>query len=134
MQRIDLGKAKAGRQWVNVDVTRWQPGIYSYRLTAVGSSGTIRLSKRMLVLQSDFSCSYPFSPSLEFSPLRLARLPAPRARTSTRTSRALMGREDQTTPFGYVLKCDTIFVRKGVTTVVYPGTMFYFASTRPCTA
>lgn len=39
----------------------------------------------------------------------------------------VIGREDQTTPFGYVLKCDTVFVRKGVTTVVHPGTMFYFS-------
>ena len=39
----------------------------------------------------------------------------------------VIGREDQIQPFGYVLKCDTVFVRKGVTTVVHPGTMFYFA-------
>ncbi len=39
----------------------------------------------------------------------------------------VIGREDQSQPFGYVFKCDTVFVRKGVTTVVHPGAMFYFA-------
>ena len=38
----------------------------------------------------------------------------------------VIGREDQATPFGFQLKCDTVFVRKGVTTVVYAGTMLYF--------
>lgn len=40
----------------------------------------------------------------------------------------VIGREDNVTPFGFVLKCDTVFVRKGVTTVIHPGTMLYFAS------
>jgi hypothetical protein len=39
----------------------------------------------------------------------------------------VIGREDSMDRFAYQLKCDTVFVRKGVTTVVYPGTMLYFA-------
>lgn len=49
VQRMDLGLARVGRQWVTVDASRWEPGIYSYRLTVVSSSGTARLQKRMLV-------------------------------------------------------------------------------------
>lgn len=40
----------------------------------------------------------------------------------------VIGREDNVVPFGFVLKCDTVFVRKGVTTVIHPGTMLYFAA------
>lgn len=40
----------------------------------------------------------------------------------------VIGREDNTAAFGYVLKCDTVFVRKGVTTVINPGAMLYFAT------
>jgi hypothetical protein len=40
---------------------------------------------------------------------------------------AVIGREDQAGKFPYALDCDTVFVRKGVTTVVYPGTMLYFS-------
>jgi hypothetical protein len=40
---------------------------------------------------------------------------------------AVIGREDQTGKFPFALDCDTVFVRKGVTTVVYPGTLLYFS-------
>jgi hypothetical protein len=40
---------------------------------------------------------------------------------------AVIGREDQAGKFPFPLDCDTVFVRKGVTTVVYPGTMLYFS-------
>lgn len=39
----------------------------------------------------------------------------------------VIGREDQTGKVPFALNCDTVFVRKGVTTVVHPGTMLYFA-------
>lgn len=39
----------------------------------------------------------------------------------------VIGKEDQTGKFPFALNCDTVFVRKGVTTVVHPGTMLYFA-------
>lgn len=39
----------------------------------------------------------------------------------------VIGREDQIGKFPFALNCDTVFVRKGVTTVVHPGTMLYFA-------
>lgn len=39
----------------------------------------------------------------------------------------VIGREDATSSFGYALKCDTVFVRKGVTTVIHAGAMLYFA-------
>ena len=39
---------------------------------------------------------------------------------------AVIGKEDQVGKVPFVLKCDTTFVRRGVTTVVYPGTMLYF--------
>ncbi len=39
----------------------------------------------------------------------------------------VIGREDQIGKFPYALNCDTVFVHKGVTTVVYPGTMLYFS-------
>jgi hypothetical protein len=38
-----------------------------------------------------------------------------------------IGREDQTTKFPFALNCDTVFVRKGVTTVVHPGTLLFFS-------
>jgi hypothetical protein len=38
-----------------------------------------------------------------------------------------IGREDQVGKFPFPLNCDTVFVRRGVTTVVYPGTMLYFS-------
>jgi hypothetical protein len=38
-----------------------------------------------------------------------------------------IGREDQVGKFPFALNCDTVFVRKGVTTVVHPGTMLYFS-------
>ncbi len=37
-----------------------------------------------------------------------------------------IGNEDQTQKLPYKLKCDTVYVRKGVTTTVYPSTMLYF--------
>jgi hypothetical protein len=40
---------------------------------------------------------------------------------------AVIGREDQVGKLPFALNCDTVFVRKGVTTVVYPGTMLYFS-------
>ncbi len=39
----------------------------------------------------------------------------------------VIGKEDQAGKFPFALQCDTVFVRKGVTTVVHPGTMLYFA-------
>ena len=39
----------------------------------------------------------------------------------------VIGREDQVGKLPFALNCDTVFVRKGVTTVVYPGTMLYFS-------
>jgi hypothetical protein len=39
----------------------------------------------------------------------------------------VIGREDQIGKFPFALNCDTVFVRKGVTTVVHPGTILYFA-------
>ena len=39
----------------------------------------------------------------------------------------VIGREEQTGKYPFALNCDTVFVRKGVTTVVYPGTILYFA-------
>lgn len=39
----------------------------------------------------------------------------------------VIGKEDQVGKFPFALNCDTVFVRKGVTTVVYPGTMLYFS-------
>lgn len=38
-----------------------------------------------------------------------------------------IGREDQVGKFPFPLNCDTVYVRKGVTTVVYPGTMIFFS-------
>jgi hypothetical protein len=40
---------------------------------------------------------------------------------------AVIGSEDQMGRFPYVLQCDTVFVRKGVTTTVHPGTLLHFA-------
>lgn len=39
----------------------------------------------------------------------------------------VIGREEQTGKYPFALNCDTVFVRKGVTTVVHPGTILYFA-------
>lgn len=39
----------------------------------------------------------------------------------------VIGREEQSGKFPFALNCDTVFVRKGVTTVVHPGTILYFA-------
>jgi hypothetical protein len=39
----------------------------------------------------------------------------------------VIGREDQVEKLPFALNCDTVYVRKGVTTVVYPGTLLYFA-------
>lgn len=39
----------------------------------------------------------------------------------------VIGREDQTGKFPFALNCDTVFVRRGVTTVVHPGTILYFS-------
>ncbi len=38
-----------------------------------------------------------------------------------------IGKEDQFGKYLYALNCDTVYVRKGVTTVINPGTMVYFA-------
>lgn len=40
----------------------------------------------------------------------------------------VIGQESGTARFGFVLKCDTVYVRKGVTTVIHPGAMLYFAN------
>jgi hypothetical protein len=39
----------------------------------------------------------------------------------------VIGREDQVGKFPFALNCDTVFVRKGVTTVIHPGTMLHFS-------
>ncbi|MEO6096811.1 MAG: hypothetical protein ABIW76_14485 [Fibrobacteria bacterium] len=39
----------------------------------------------------------------------------------------VIGKEDGVGKFPFALNCDTVFVRKGVTTVVHPGTMLYFS-------
>jgi hypothetical protein len=39
----------------------------------------------------------------------------------------VIGREDQVDKLPFAFNCDTVFVRKGVTTVVHPGTQLYFA-------
>ncbi|MDB5106233.1 MAG: hypothetical protein JWP91_3922 [Fibrobacteres bacterium] len=39
----------------------------------------------------------------------------------------VIGKEDQVGKFPFALNCDTVFVRKGVTTTVHPGTMLYFS-------
>lgn len=39
----------------------------------------------------------------------------------------VIGREDQQGKFPYVLNCDTVFVRKGVTATVHPGTLIHFS-------
>lgn len=39
----------------------------------------------------------------------------------------VIGHEDQMGKYPFALNCDTVFVRKGVTTVVHPGTMLHFA-------
>jgi hypothetical protein len=39
----------------------------------------------------------------------------------------VIGKEDQVTKLPFALNCDTVFVRKGVTTIVYPGSMLYFS-------
>lgn len=39
----------------------------------------------------------------------------------------VIGREDETGKKPFRLNCDTLFVRKGVTTVVHPGSMLYFS-------
>ena len=38
----------------------------------------------------------------------------------------VIGKEDQVGKFPFALKCDTVFVRRGITAVVYPGTMLFF--------
>lgn len=40
---------------------------------------------------------------------------------------SVIGKEDQVGKFSFALNCDTVFVRKGVTTVVHPGTIIHFA-------
>jgi hypothetical protein len=42
---------------------------------------------------------------------------------------AEIGKEDTTRKYPFALQCDTVFVRKGVTTTVHPGTYLYFAKT-----
>lgn len=39
----------------------------------------------------------------------------------------VIGKEDQVGKFSYALNCDTVYVQKGVTTTIYPGTMLYFS-------
>ena len=51
IQKLDLGRAMVGRQWVTVDASRWEAGIYTYRLTVVTGAGTSRLQRRMLVIR-----------------------------------------------------------------------------------
>jgi hypothetical protein len=65
----------------------------------------------------------------------LSALAAPHLRASTclenrdfyQSLPTVIGREDQVGKFPFALNCDTVFVRKGVTTVVNPGTMLYFS-------
>jgi hypothetical protein len=50
----------------------------------------------------------------------------PEGRDFYRNLPVAIGREDQVGKFPYAMPCDTMYVRKGVTTVVYPGGMLYF--------
>jgi hypothetical protein len=67
--------------------------------------------------------------------LLAAALAVPQIRASTclenrdfyQSLPTVIGKEDQVGKFPFALNCDTVFVRKGVTTVVNPGTMLYFA-------
>ena len=51
MRKLDLGRVQAGRQSITLDASRWEPGVYTYRLTVVTGAGTSRLQKRMLVIR-----------------------------------------------------------------------------------
>ncbi len=47
-------------------------------------------------------------------------------RTFDKNLPPFIGKEDQVGKLTYAIKCDTVYVRKGVTTIIYPGTMLYF--------
>jgi hypothetical protein len=49
VQRIELGKVKPGRQEMTLDASRWEAGVYTYRLTVETGMGQHRLQRRMLV-------------------------------------------------------------------------------------
>jgi hypothetical protein len=49
VHRVNLDKIQAGRQVLTLDVSRWNPGIYLYRLTVSDGARKTRLQKRMLV-------------------------------------------------------------------------------------
>lgn len=49
VDRHDLGPVRAGRQLITVDASRWEPGLYTYRLTVATGNSRVRLQKRMLV-------------------------------------------------------------------------------------
>lgn len=46
---LDLGEIRAGMQVVTLDGSRWEPGLYTYRLTVDQAGSRARLQKRMLV-------------------------------------------------------------------------------------
>jgi hypothetical protein len=49
VHRLDLGAVRAGRQTVTLDASRWNSGLYTYRLTVASGSGQLHLQKKMLV-------------------------------------------------------------------------------------
>jgi hypothetical protein len=49
VERLDLGKIRVGRQVVTLDASRWQSGVYLYRLEVTTGGRRIHLQKRMLV-------------------------------------------------------------------------------------
>lgn len=49
VERRDLGPVRTGRQLITVDASRWEPGLYTYRLTVASGTSRVRLQKRMLV-------------------------------------------------------------------------------------
>jgi hypothetical protein len=46
---LDLGDIRAGRQEITLDGSRWEPGLYTYRLTVLTGGSRATLQKRMLV-------------------------------------------------------------------------------------
>jgi hypothetical protein len=70
---------------------------------------------------SAFACAWALGASVSFAARCLEN------RDFYQSLPTVIGREDQVGKFPFTLNCDTVFVRKGVTTVVYPGTMLYFA-------
>lgn len=49
IHRLDFGRVAAGRQTAVLDATRWDAGLYTYRLTVASGAGRLHLQKKMLV-------------------------------------------------------------------------------------